>query len=236
MLLQHLLRMPLSIIIPCLNEAAGIVAALEPLQPLRRRGAEVIVVDGGSKDASVALAAPLADRVLTAPRGRASQMNAGAATSLGDVLLFLHADCALPLNADHLIVDGLAARGDGWGRFDVELTGAHPMLRIVTWMMNWRSRLTGIATGDQGMFVTRELFAAAGGFPAIPLMEDVALSKLLKMRGAPLCLAQRITASGRRWERQGVLYTVILMWWLRLAFYLGADPADLALRYERSAD
>jgi rSAM/selenodomain-associated transferase 2 len=228
------MMVPLSIIVPCLNEAGGIVAALDRLQPLRRRGAEIIVVDGGSSDGSVALAAPHADWVLTAPRGRSSQMNAGAAAARGDILLFLHADCVLPPDADRLIVNGLAASGRRWGRFDVRLQGIHPLLRLVAFMMNRRSRLTGIATGDQGIFLTRELFAAAGGIPEIPLMEDIAFSRNLKSRGAPLCLRARITASGRRWERRGVLRTIMLMWRLRLSYFLGADPADLALRYDGS--
>lgn len=222
----------LSIVMPCLNEAAGIVAALERLQPLRRRGAELIVVDGGSSDGSAALAIPLADRVLSAPRGRASQMNAGAAEARGSVLLFLHADCSLPADSDRLIIDGLQASDKYWGRFDVNLAGAHPLLGLIGFMMNWRSRLTGIATGDQGMFVTRGRFADAGGFPAIPLMEDIALSKHCKAGGAPLCLRARITASGRRWKERGALRTMLLMWRLRLAYFLGADPADLALRYD----
>ena len=222
----------LSIVMPCLNEAGGIVTALERLQPLRQRGVEVIVVDGGSSDGSVALAAPLADRMLSAPRGRASQMNAGAAVAHGAVLLFLHADCTLPADGDCLIVDGLQAGGKHWGRFDVSLDGAHPLLGLIAFMMNWRSRLTGIATGDQGLFVTRGLFAGAGGFPAIPLMEDIALSKILKLQSAPLCLRARITASGRRWERHGVARTMLLMWRLRLAYFLGVNPADLALRYD----
>ena len=224
----------LSIVIPCLNEAEGIVAALERLQPLRRRSVEVIVVDGGSSDGSVALAVPLADRVLAAPRGRASQMNAGATVARGSVLLFLHADCALPADAERLIVDGLAASDKRWGRFDVDLDGAHPLLRLIAFMMNWRSRLTGIATGDQGLFMTRGLFADSGGFPAIPLMEDIALSKSLKTFGAPLCLRARITASGRRWERHGVARTMLLMWRLRFAYFRGAEPADLAVRYDRA--
>lgn len=222
----------LSVIIPCLNEAAGIVAALQALQPLRQRGAEVILVDGGSSDDSITLATPLADRVLSAPRGRASQMNAGAAIARGGVLLFLHADCVLPPDADRLMTDGLAASGKCWGRFDVSLAGAHPLLKLVAFMMNRRSRLTGMATGDQGMFVTRGLLAAAGGFPAIPLMEDIALSRILKSHGAPLCLSARITVSSRRWERHGVLRTIVLMWRLRLAYFLGADPAALALHYD----
>ena len=224
----------LSIIVPCLNEAAGIVAALDRLQPLRARGAEVVVVDGESTDGSVALAAPLADRVLTAPRGRASQMNAGAAGARGSVLLFLHADCTLPADGDRQIADGLRSSGKQWGRFDVSLAGAHPLLGLIAFMMNLRSRLTGIATGDQGIFVTRVLFDAVGGFPAIPLMEDIALSRSLKLFGAPLCLRARITVSGRRWDERGVLRTMLLMWRLRLAYFLGADPADLALRYDES--
>ncbi len=222
----------LSIIMPCLNEAAGIVAALERLQPLRRRGVEVIVVDGGSSDGSVALAAAFADQVLSAPRGRAFQMNAGAAVARGPVLLFLHADCTLPADGDRLILDGLQAGGRHWGRFDVRLAGAHPLLGLIAFMMNWRSRLTGIATGDQGLFVARKLFAEVGGFPAIALMEDIALSGILKSRSAPLCLTARITASGRRWDERGALRTMLLMWRLRLAYFLGADPADLALRYD----
>jgi rSAM/selenodomain-associated transferase 2 len=222
----------LSIVIPCLNEAAAIVRTLESLQPLRARGTEVIVVDGGSDDDSAALAAPLADRVIAAPRGRAMQMNAGAAISRGDVLLFLHADCILPADADRMIRDGLAAGEKLWGRFDVELASTHPMLKLVAVMMNLRSRYTGIATGDQGIFVTRALFEKLGGFPALPLMEDIALSTRARAAGAPLCLCARIVASARRWEQHGVFRTIILMWRLRLAYFLGADPARLKLRYD----
>jgi rSAM/selenodomain-associated transferase 2 len=226
------MMVPLSIIIPCLNEASGIVAALGRLQPLRERGAEIIVVDGGSSDGSVALAAPHADRVLAAPRGRASQMNAGATVARGGILLFLHADCVLPPDAVRLIVDGFATSSRRWGRFDVCLAGGHPLLGLIAFMMNLRSRLTGIATGDQGIFVTRAEFDAASGFPQMPLMEDIAFSRILKSHGTPLCLRARITASGRRWEERGVLRTIMLMWRLRLAYFLGADPADLALRYD----
>ena len=222
----------LSIIIPCFNEAAIIGPALERLQPLRRRGAEVIVVDGVSTDDSAARAATLADRILSAPRGRAVQMNAGAVIARGNVLLFLHADCALPREADRLILDGIAAHNRRWGRFDVQLAGTHPLLRVIAFMMNRRSRLTGIATGDQGMFVARDLFIAVGGFPVMPIMEDVALSRTLKSHGAPLCLRECVAASARRWEARGVLRTIVLMWRLRLSYFLGADPADLALLYD----
>jgi rSAM/selenodomain-associated transferase 2 len=221
----------LSIVVPVLNEAAGIAAALRALAPFRQRGAEVVVADGSSTDATVDIARPLADRIVAAPRGRASQMNAGAAAATGDVLLFLHADTSLPDNADGLLLYGLADTGRVWGRFDVKIEGRHPLLHMVAGMMNWRSQITGIATGDQAMFVTREAFTAVGGFPDIPLMEDVALSKRLKRLGRPLCLAVRVRTSGRRWEQRGVVSTILLMWRLRLAYWLGAEPAALARRY-----
>jgi len=223
----------LSIIVPCLNEAEGIGDALAALAPLRARGAEVIVVDGGSTDGTVERAAPHANCVIGAPRGRASQMNAGAARARNEILLFLHADTLLPESADALIVEGLKRSRRGWGRFDVAISGSHPLLRQVAWLMNVRSRLTGIATGDQAIFTTRSLFTAAGGYPAIALMEDIALSKQLKRFGPPLCLRHRLTASGRRWEKHGVVRTILLMWRLRLAYWLGADPGKLAVRYER---
>jgi rSAM/selenodomain-associated transferase 2 len=220
----------LSIILPALNEAAGIVAALQALAPLRDGGAEVIVVDGGSTDRSVELATPLADRVLTAPRGRASQMNAGAAVARGGVLLFLHADTRLPQGAARLIAQAVGG-GRHWGRFDVRIEGRSAWLPLVATMMNRRSRLTGIATGDQAMFISRAAFAAAGGFADIPLMEDIDLSRRLLRTWRPACLAARVTTSGRRWEKQGVWRTILRMWWLRLRFFLGADPRRLAVEY-----
>jgi rSAM/selenodomain-associated transferase 2 len=220
--------MKLSIVLPALNEAVGIEAALRALMPSRARGAEVVVVDGGSGDGTAELARPLADQVLSAPRGRATQMNAGAAAARGDVLLFLHADTRLPEDADRLIRDGL--KGRAWGRFDVRFDEGG-LLRVVALMMNLRSRLTGIATGDQAIFLTRAAFEAAGGFPPIPLMEDVALSALLKRLGRPRCLSALVTASGRRWHEHGLLQTILLMWRLRLAYYFGADPVLLARAY-----
>jgi rSAM/selenodomain-associated transferase 2 len=225
--------MAISIIIPCLNEAEGIAGTLSALAPLRSRGAEVIVVDGGSSDGTVERAALHADAVIGAPRGRASQMNAGAARARGEILLFLHADTQLPESADALIVEGLQRLRRGWGRFDVAISGSHPLLRVVAWLMNARSRLTGIATGDQAIFVTRSLFTAAGGYPDIALMEDIALCKRLKRFGPPLCLRHRLTASGRRWKKHGVVRTILLMWRLRLAYWLGADPRKLAVRYDK---
>jgi rSAM/selenodomain-associated transferase 2 len=221
--------MSLSIVMPVLGEAVNIEAALQALAPLRARGVEVIVVDGGSRDGTVDLARPLADRVIEVPRGRALQMNAGAAIARGEVLLFLHADTRLPDAADRLVLDDLARSGRSCGRFDVQFDGGG--LALVAVMMNWRSRLTGIATGDQAMFMTRVAFSAAGGFPPIALMEDVAMSTRLKRSGPPLCLRARVTTSGRRWREHGALRTVLLMWKLRLAYYFGADPARLAQAY-----
>jgi len=216
----------LAIVIPTLNEAARIRAALEALAPLRARGHEVIVVDGGSEDATMALALPLATHVVKAPRGRALQMNAGARAARGDALVFLHADTRLPAHADELVLGALER--SSWGRFDVEIEGRHRLLKTVAAAMNLRSRLTGIATGDQAIFVRRDAFP---GFPEIALMEDIALSRELKRRGRPACLRARVRTSGRRWEARGVLRTIFLMWRLRLLYALGVAPQRLAREY-----
>jgi rSAM/selenodomain-associated transferase 2 len=218
----------LSVVVPALNEAAGIRAALEALAPLRRRGHEVIVADGGSSDGTARLAAGLCDRVIDSPRGRALQMNAGARAASGAALLFLHADTRLPERADELVLDSLAV--SLWGRFDVEIDGRHPLLRVVACAMNLRSRLSGIATGDQAIFVRRDDFP---GFPQIALMEDVAFSRAMKRRGRPACRREKVLTSGRRWESRGVLRTIVLMWRLRLLYFLGARPDDLARIYHR---
>lgn len=226
--------MRLAIIIPVLNEARGIEAALARLAPMRARGARVIVVDGGSGDDTVRRAAALADRVIEAPRGRALQMNAGARApeaADADVLLFLHADTALPPDADRIVLRTLANSDRCWGRFDVSIDGRSRWLRLVETLMNWRSRVTGIATGDQAIFVERGAFLALEGFAPIPLMEDVEFCKRAKRLSPPLALAARVTTSGRRWERHGVWRTILLMWRLRLAYFFGADPAELARRY-----
>ena len=221
----------MSILVPVLNEADTIEAALRALEPLRARGAEIIICDGGSADATMARAAMAGDLVIAGPRGRGAQMNAAAARASGDTLLFLHADTRLPDNADALVREGLAGSGRVWGRFDVSIEGKSPMLRLVAAMMNFRSRLTGIATGDQAIFARAEAFHAAGGFPDIPLMEDIAFSARMKRLGPPLCLRARVATSGRRWKRHGVIRTILLMWRLRAAYFLGADPRDLAVRY-----
>jgi len=219
----------LTIVVPVLNEAAILVDALTALAPLRARGAEVIVVDSGSIDGSPDLARPLADQVVAAPRGRGAPLNAGAALGTGDALLFLHADTTLPQDADRLIAAALRHRT--WGRFDLRIAGRHPFLAVVAHMINRRSRLTGVASGDQAIFVTREAFAAVGGFPDLPLMEDIAISRRLKRLCRPCCVGAQVVTSGRRWEHHGVLRTIVLMWRLRLAYYFGVDPARLALRY-----
>ncbi len=222
--------MRLSIIVPVLDEAAVIASQLLLLQPLRASGAEIIVVDGGSSDATRELAAPLADRVMAGTRGRALQMNLGANTASGDTLLFLHADTRLPDGADRMIADALSAT-NAWGRFDVAIEGTHPMLQVIAALMNLRSRLTGIATGDQAMFMTRAAFERSGSYPAIALMEDIALSRALRRLSRPTCLRARVTTSGRRWEQHGVWRTIFVMWRLRLAYFFGAEPARLAAQY-----
>ena len=216
----------LSIVIPALNEAQGICGCLDALAPVRARGHEIIVVDGGSGDQTLERARPLADKVMTSERGRARQMNAGARAAKGDALLFLHADTRLPADADSMILESL--KDHLWGRFDVRIDGRHALLPLVAFAMNVRSRHTGIATGDQAIFVRREAFA---GFPEVQLMEDVAFSKAMKRRGAPACLRSRAVTSGRRWEQGGVLRTVALMWRLRLLYALGASPERLAREY-----
>jgi rSAM/selenodomain-associated transferase 2 len=216
----------LSVVVPALNEAPGIARCLQSAAPLRARGHEVIVVDGGSTDGTPALAAPLADRVIRAPRGRAAQMNAGAAAAAGDALLFLHADTRLPPEADRAVLAALAAHP--WGRFDLAIDSDDPRLAVIAFFINRRSRLSGIATGDQAIFVRRDAFP---GFPPIALMEDVAFSRTMKAVAPPACLAERVLTSARRWERRGVARTVLLMWRLRYDYWRGADPDELARRY-----
>ncbi|MEZ5701183.1 MAG: TIGR04283 family arsenosugar biosynthesis glycosyltransferase [Burkholderiaceae bacterium] len=225
--------MKLAVVIPVLNEAPLLADCLTALEALRARGVVVIVVDGGSEDGSVAAAQDRADAVVSAPRGRAAQLNAGACHPLAraaDVLLFLHADTRLPLRADEAIRLGMA-RGAVWGRFNVRIAGRHPLLSVVASMMNWRSCSTGIATGDQAMFVRRRVFQSVGGFPSQALMEDIELSARLRKLARPVCLRQRVTTSGRRWDEQGFWQTVWLMWRLRSAYARGVPAQKLATRY-----
>jgi rSAM/selenodomain-associated transferase 2 len=220
----------LSIVMPALNEAACIAATLAALQPLRARGVEIVLADGGSTDGTANLAAPWVDAVATSPRGRAVQMNAGAGLARADALLFLHADTRLPPLSDVLLLQALAGGAD-WGRFDVRIAGRPWMLHVVATLMNLRSRLSGIATGDQAIFITRAAFDRVGGFPAQPLMEDIELSRRLKRMSRPACLRARVCTSGRRWEQRGVWRTIVLMWRLRWRYWRGDSAAQLAEAY-----
>lgn len=227
--------MQLSIIIPVLNEAGVLPGLLDHLAPLRACGAEVIVVDGGSGDGSQQIASRAGAQVICTERGRARQMNAGASAAHGEVLLFLHADTALPLGAEQAIETAIRRGGRAdeiaWGHFAVRIDGRAFMLRVVARLMNWRSRLTGIATGDQAMFMTRRAFEAVGGFPDQPLMEDIEMSKRLLARSRPICLMDRVVTSGRRWEANGVWRTIWLMCWLRWSYWRGVPASELARSY-----
>jgi len=220
----------ISLVVPILNESYLIRHFLRHLQPLRERGAEIVLCDGGSTDGTRKLAEPEVDVLVSSPRGRAVQMNAGARVASGEVLLFLHADTLLPREALREVRQSLRA-GYGWGRFDVRLSGRGARFRLIEALMNRRSRMTGIATGDQALFVTRSLFHTVGGFPEIPLMEDIEMSRRLKRHGPPACLSSRVLTSSRRWEQGGVFRTVLLMWSLRAAYALGVDPVRLARLY-----
>jgi rSAM/selenodomain-associated transferase 2 len=224
--------MKLSIVIPVLNEARQVPAVVESLSPAKDRGVEVIVVDGGSEDGTPEMAALAGARVVSSPKGRARQMNAGARIAAGAVLLFLHVDTILPECADQLIEAALRDRRRVWGRFDVDIRGRPWMLRVIAVLMNWRSRISGIATGDQAIFVDRGAFDSVGGFPDQPLMEDVELSKRLRLLSPPACLHARAVTSGRRWESRGVWRTIVLMWRLRWAYWRGVPASVLASRYE----
>lgn len=224
----------LSIVIPALDEAQQLPRLLGQLEGARSRGAEVLLVDGGSSDATVAIAEAAGVTVIRAPRGRAAQLQAGVDASRGEAIWLLHADSDIDPLSDQHIVWSLADSGRLWGRLSVRIAGNHALLRVVARAMNARSRLTGIATGDQGIFVQRAALARAGGIPQQPLMEDIELSRRLKALCPPLCLPKRITTSGRRWLEHGVLRTILLMWSLRFDYWRGVDAGELAARYRRS--
>lgn len=221
----------LSVIVPVLNERLQIGQTLADLQALRQEGVELIVVDGGSQDDTIDVARPLADQVLRSDRGRARQMNVGAAHARGRILLFLHADTRLPDDALAAVRTSLGSEALAWGRFDVDITGSARMLPVIAWFINQRSRLTGVATGDQALFFTRELFYRIGRFPQQPLMEDVEISRRAKQTCPPRCLRLRVSTSGRRWETYGVWRTIWLMWKLRYLYWRGVSPAVLVRAY-----
>lgn len=220
----------LSLVVPALNEGKLLLCCLERLAPFRAAGHELILVDGGTTGLPCELLRERVDRLLISPPGRARQMNLGAAAARGEVLWFLHVDAVPPPGADRVLLDSLGG-GSGWGRFDVRLSGPHPLLRWVERGMNLRSRWSGIATGDQGIFVDRQSFARVGGYPRQPLMEDIEISRRLKRLSPPHCLRAALRVSSRRWERHGILRTILLMWLLRLAYWLGASPERLAGYY-----
>lgn len=221
----------ISFIVPTLNEQDLLGELLSSLQPYRRRGHEVLLADGGSRDGTVQLARPLVDRVIIAKRGRARQMNAAAALARNEMLVFVHADTRLPPMADQLLLGALKDSPETWGRFDIRLSSPAWSFRMIEWFMNRRSRLSGIATGDQAIFVSRILFDDIGGYPEIDLMEDIALCRALKRKRRPLCLTDRVASSTRKWDENGIWGTIWLMWRLRLAFLFGTDPGKLAARY-----
>lgn len=223
--------MTLSIIVPVLNESVALLALLEQLLLLRRGGVEVIIVDGGSEDGTATIAECAGFRVLRSERGRARQMNAGARAAGGEVLLFLHADTRLPEGAERLIRAALADGRHVWGRFDVKFDVHSWTMDATAIGMNLRSRLTGIATGDHAIFMTRPAFDAVGGFPDQPLMEDVEISSRLRERTRPACIRRPVVTSARRWQTRGAWRTIFLMWRLRLAYWRGASPVDLARQY-----
>jgi rSAM/selenodomain-associated transferase 2 len=219
------------VVIPCLNEGEALLKVLTHLQYLRALDHELILVDGGSDPPLDNAIKGYVDRLLLSPPGRAIQMNRGAASACGELLWFLHADSQIEPGIEQAMLK-ISTAGPLWGRFDIRLSGRHPLLRVVERMMNWRSRITQIATGDQGLFIQRRLFEQVGGFPQQPLMEDIEISRRLKRIAAPYCLRERLTTSSRRWESGGVVATILLMWGLRLAYWLGVSPQRL-LRYYR---
>ncbi len=221
----------LSIIIPVLNEQESIAIRLSALQQLRSHGCEIILVDGGSVDDTVTLAQLLVDQVLYSPKGRALQMNEGATAASANILLFLHADTELPEGADKLVIQAVAESAHVWGWFMVKFRKQSLLFSMISRCMNWRASLTHICTGDQALFITRNLFESIGGFPEIPLMEDIAISKILRRRARPKLIRLPVLTSTRRWDKHGVIETVLFMWWLRLLYFLGSNPGQLAKLY-----
>ena len=221
--------MTVSIIVPVLNEGAALETFLRGLKALLQEGDELIVVDGGSDDDSVAIAMAVTGRCQHGATGRARQMNLGARQASGDWLWFVHADSGVDIR--HLAKLRAVSPAFLWGRFDVRLSGARPLFRVISFMINLRSRLTGIATGDQAIFVRRSCFHELGGYPDQPLMEDIALTSRLRQRHRPRCLRPPLVTNSRRWERRGAWRTIWQMWSLRFRYWRGADPVRLFHEY-----
>lgn len=231
-------RPEITVIIPVLNEQGSLEQTVPRLVRCCADAGEVIFVDGGSTDGTLETLTEAAGRyvgtprmrVESAPPGRAIQMNKGASKASGDILLFLHIDTRLP---DHALdkIREMVRKGAFWGRFDVSLDSANAIFRFIGFMMNLRSAVTGIATGDQAIFVRRDVFSMLGGYSAMPLMEDIDFCMRLKTVAPPGLIHDCVTTSARRWQQSGVLRTILLMWILRLAFWLGISPERLARMY-----
>lgn len=219
-----------AVVVPVLNEAQGVNAVMQQARQLMAQGAHIVFVDGGSADGTPHLLRQNGFEVLVSGTGRARQMNTGARHAPGGILLFLHADTTLPEAALDHVAHALAGRRV-WGRFDVHIAGHSRWLPMVAFMMNRRSRCSGIATGDQALFMTRAAFDAVGGFPELPLMEDIEMSRALKRLSRPVCLRCKATTSGRRWDTRGVWRTILLMWRLRWAYWRGTSAEDIARAY-----
>jgi rSAM/selenodomain-associated transferase 2 len=217
-----------SVVVPTLNEAAVLARTLEALPT---GFAEVVVADGGSTDATVAIAREHGARVTASPPGRGPQMNAGAAAAKGDVLLFLHADTVLPPDAPARIAAALAEAGAVAGAFRLGIDSPDPRLRLIARAANLRTRLTGVPYGDQALFVRRDAFDAAGGFPDVPIMEDVELGRRLKRLGRIVVVPARVRTSARRWEREGIVRTTLRNAVLITLYLLGVHPRRLARWY-----
>ncbi len=227
---MHSLR--LSIVIPCLNEADNILNTLNALQPARKRGCEIILSDGGSTDNTLSIAKKNVDKIIHSKAGRAIQMNNGAEKSNGDIICFLHADTITPDNVDKIILSALDRSNKQWGFFKIKLNHKHFIFRIIEWFINTRSSLSKVATGDQGIFITKTTFNKLSGFANIALMEDIELTKRLKKISSPIVIKQVLLTSSRRWEKHGIVNTVFLMWQLRLRYFFGASPLSLAKKYQ----
>lgn len=225
------MQIKLSIIIPTLNEADQIEQHLSTLQVLREQGHELIVVDGGSIDDTVSLVSPLCNQVCQSQKSRSIQMNCGAKAATGECFVFLHADTVLPGNILEYFSTINNIEGK-WGRFDISLSGRNWIFRIIESCMNRRSSFTGIVTGDQVMFIGKELFNRVGGYPEIALMEDIAISNLLIKISAPIRIREKVVSSSRRWEKNGIVKTIIKMWILRLLYFFQYDTNKLAKLYE----
>ena len=221
-----------SIIIPALNEESAIETLLQQLQTYRKQGNEIIVVDGGSTDSTISISNILADKIIQSKSGRALQMNNGSAEASFDILWFLHADSKIPDDSIEKIQFNLNEKNKDWGRFNIKLSGKNILFRLIERMINIRSCVTSIATGDQGIFVKRKSFDDVNGFSELPLMEDIDLSQKLKRLSRSVCIKETLTTSSRRWEQNGILSTVFLMWRLRFLYWLGVSADKLASQYK----